>query len=48
MLLVANSEGVVDSDYADNPTNEGEIFVQVLNLASLAQLIKRIYARSMK
>lgn len=33
MLLVANSEGVVDSDYADNPKNEGEIFVQLLNLA---------------
>lgn len=33
MLLVANSEGVVDSDYADNPTNEGEIYVQVLNLS---------------
>lgn len=33
MLLVANSEGVVDSDYADNPKNEGEIFVQILNLA---------------
>ena len=33
MLLVANSEGVVDSDYADNIKNEGEIFVQILNLA---------------
>lgn len=33
MLLVANSEGVVDSDYADNPSNEGEIFVQLLNLS---------------
>lgn len=30
-LVLANSIGVIDADYADNPDNEGEIFFQVIN-----------------
>lgn len=32
-LILANGIGVIDADYADNPKNEGEIFVQVYNLS---------------
>lgn len=31
-LILANGVGVIDSDYADNPDNEGEIFLQLINL----------------
>lgn len=31
-LIMANSTGIIDADYADNPDNEGEIFFQVINL----------------
>ena len=31
-LLVANSPGIVDADYYNNQDNEGEIFVQLINL----------------
>lgn len=31
-LIMANSTGIIDGDYADNPDNEGEIFFQVINL----------------
>lgn len=41
LLLVANSVGIVDSDYADNPGNEGEIFVQFLNLSPYDIVIKK-------
>ena len=41
LLLVANSVGVVDSDYADNPGNEGEIFVQFLNLSPYDIVVKK-------
>ena len=30
-LSLPNGIGVIDSDYNDNPSNEGEIFVQLLN-----------------
>ena len=30
-LSLPNGIGVIDSDYYDNPSNEGEIFVQLLN-----------------
>lgn len=30
-LSLPNGIGVIDADYYDNPNNEGEIFVQVLN-----------------
>ena len=32
-LILANSEGIIDADYADNPDNEGHIFFQVINLS---------------
>ena len=32
-LIMANSEGIIDADYADNPDNEGEIFLQMINLS---------------
>ena len=32
-LVMANSIGIIDADYADNPDNEGEIFFQVINLS---------------
>ena len=31
-LIMANSTGIIDADYVDNPDNEGEIFFQVINL----------------
>ena len=31
-LILANGVGVIDADYADNPDNEGEIFLQLINL----------------
>ena len=31
-LILANSTGIIDGDYVDNPDNEGEIFFQVINL----------------
>src|SRR5574337_62014 len=31
-LVLANSVGVIDSDYYDNPNNEGHIFSQCLNI----------------
>lgn len=33
-LVVANSPGIVDSDYYNNPDNEGEIFVQLINFSN--------------
>ncbi len=30
-LVLANSVGIIDADYADNPDNEGEIFLQLIN-----------------
>lgn len=35
-LILANSEGIIDSDYVDNPQNEGEIFFQVINLSPVS------------
>ena len=32
-LILANSEGVIDGDYYNNPDNEGEIFLQLINLS---------------
>lgn len=32
-LILANSVGIIDADYADNPDNEGEIFFQLINLS---------------
>ena len=35
-LVVANAPGVVDADYYNNPDNEGEIFVQIINFSPFA------------
>lgn len=32
-IICANSVGVIDADYYNNPDNEGEIFLQVINLS---------------
>lgn len=40
-LILANSVGVIDSDYYNNPGNEGEIFLQFFNLAPFPLLIKK-------
>ena len=32
-IVLANSVGVIDADYYNNPDNEGEIFFQLINLA---------------
>ena len=32
-LIMANSVGVIDADYYNNPDNEGEIFFQMINLS---------------
>ena len=35
-LVVANTPGIVDADYYNNPDNEGEIFVQIINFSPFA------------
>ena len=40
-LFLANSVGIIDADYADNPDNEGEIFFQVINMTPWAIQLKR-------
>lgn len=40
-LIMANSTGIIDADYADNPDNEGEIFFQVINLLPFPVKIKK-------
>ena len=32
-LIMANSVGIIDADYYNNPDNEGEIFFQMINLS---------------
>ena len=32
-LVMANAIGIIDADYYNNPTNEGEIFFQLINLS---------------
>ena len=41
MLLVANAPGIIDSDYYNNPDNEGEIFIQLVNLSPFDILVKK-------
>lgn len=40
-LILGNSVGIIDSDYCDNPSNEGEIFFQLINLSPFAIQLKR-------
>lgn len=41
MLLVANAPGIIDSDYYNNPDNEGEIFIQLVNLSPFDIVVKK-------
>ena len=41
MLLVANAPGIIDADYYNNADNEGEIFVQLINLSPFDIYIKK-------
>ena len=40
-IICANSVGIIDSDYCNNPDNEGEIFFQLINLSPFAIALKR-------
>lgn len=40
-IIMANSVGVIDADYADNPDNEGEIFFQLINLSTVPIQLKK-------
>lgn len=40
-LVMANGVGIIDSDYADNPDNEGEIFFQLINFSPVPILLKK-------
>jgi dUTP pyrophosphatase len=39
-LVLANGVGVIDADYYNNEDNEGEIFLQFINLSPCSILIK--------
>lgn len=40
-LVLANSVGVIDADYYNNPDNEGEIFFQIINLSPFPIQLKK-------
>lgn len=40
-LVLANSEGVIDADYYNNPDNEGEIFLQFINFSPYPLYVHR-------
>ena len=40
-LILANGVGIIDKDYYNNPSNEGEIYLQVMNLSPFNVLIKK-------
>lgn len=40
-LILPNGVGIIDADYYNNPNNEGEIFVQLVNFGLKDQLIKK-------
>jgi dUTP pyrophosphatase len=40
-LMLANSVGVIDADYYNNPDNEGEIFFQIINLSPYPIVLKK-------
>jgi dUTP pyrophosphatase len=40
-IILANSVGIIDADYADNPDNEGEIFFQIINLSPFPIQLKK-------
>lgn len=40
-LILANGIGIIDSDYYNNPDNEGEIFFQIINLSPFPIQLKK-------
>lgn len=40
-IICANSEGIIDADYADCEANEGEIFFQCINLSPYPIIIHK-------
>lgn len=40
-LVLANSVGIIDADYADNETNDGELFMQLINLSPFDIVLHR-------
>ena len=40
-LILANGIGIIDADYYNNPDNEGEIFLQLINLSPWPIQLKR-------
>ena len=40
-LIVGNAEGIIDADYYNNSSNEGEIFFQIINLLPFAVRLHR-------
>lgn len=40
-IVMANSVGIIDSDYCDNPSNEGEIYFQLINLSPVPIILKK-------
>lgn len=41
LLILANGVGVIDADYYNNPNNEGEIFLQFINLSPITIHIEK-------
>ena len=40
-IMMANSVGIIDADYCDNPENEGEIFFQLINMSPFPIILKK-------
>lgn len=40
-LVLANGVGIIDADYYNNPNNEGEIFLQLINLSPYDIIIRK-------
>lgn len=40
-LIMANSQGIIDCDYYNNPDNDGEIFFQLINLSPFSIMLKK-------
>ena len=40
-LIMANGVGIIDRDYVDNESNEGEIFIQLINLLPFAMQLHK-------
>ena len=41
LLMLPNQTGIIDSDYYNNPNNEGHIFIPLINLSNHAIEIKK-------